>query len=123
MEKLPYASPSSASFAALSRRFVVPKAFVCPLLAEHTMATLWDCRYWGAMTCAIAGRNLPTEVPPYFCTIQGLLDDRTVVAPAPLLEDEPLGMSGPEGMWVLGGIALTDSALHSEPWSFLRSAR
>lgn len=69
---------------------VVPLSFDSPLRAEHTMTTLLVLIYvleqnsyktagsmsdpihaYGIMVSAISFKNLPTLVPPYFCTIHG----------------------------------------------------
>lgn len=59
-----------ASCDAFNSRLVVPSALVVPDRAEHTMATRCVGKYDSAMDPMLP-RNLPTEVPPYFCTTQG----------------------------------------------------
>lgn len=54
---------------------MVPLALVDPDLAEHTRATRnegADARYDGTIWFVMPSRNLPTDVPPYFCTIQSV---------------------------------------------------
>jgi hypothetical protein len=80
----------SASDAARRSRFVVPSALVLPERAEQTIATLCCERYslyddvkdWsegtncvahGTISLAIFRANLPTLVPPYFWTSQGVM--------------------------------------------------
>lgn len=75
----------SASSAARNNKLVVPSAFVEPDRAEHTTTTLCWSKYdlrvrervcaavaatHGKMSSAILAANLPTLVPPYFCTSQ-----------------------------------------------------
>lgn len=71
-------SASRACVAAVKSRLVVPFALVDPERAEQTsairslrpsVAEAAADRYDGTICEVIVGRNLPTEVPPYFCTI------------------------------------------------------
>lgn len=51
-------------------RLVVPSDLVELERAEQTTATLCNWRYSGMIVPVIASSNLPTLVPPYFCTTQ-----------------------------------------------------
>ena len=58
---------------------VVPSALVLPDRAEQTITTRFVCRYDGVIVSTIIGRNFPTLVPPYFCTIHGALAGGAII--------------------------------------------
>jgi hypothetical protein len=105
-----------ASLEACSSRFVVPRAFVVPDLAEQTIATLCLVRYdlhrgqndgRSSMTSEMThsametmlSNDFPTEVPPNFCTTHGevvsseLLLSRDAVE---AVEEAPVGVDAPD---------------------------